>query len=113
MTAPRSPPGPAQQVVFLDTPGIISDKRNKLEERMMASVQEAVKDADALLAIVDVSNQPREALQMIQPGEDWRGPPMAVVREEAWERQVAVAWAACNPSRLQVAEEGSPSLLQR
>ena len=26
--------------MFLDTPGIIQDKRNKMEERMMASVQQ-------------------------------------------------------------------------
>lgn len=70
---------PNYQVVFLDTPGIILDKRNKLEERMMASVSEAVKDADALLAIVDASHAPEEALQMIQPGTSWRGPPMAVI----------------------------------
>ena len=41
---------------------------------------QAVKDADCLLAIVDASRQPREALAMIQPGADWKGPPMAVVR---------------------------------
>ena len=29
------------QVVFLDTPGIIETKRNELEERMMANVQQA------------------------------------------------------------------------
>ena len=29
-----------RQAVFLDTPGIIVDKRNKLEDKMMASVQQ-------------------------------------------------------------------------
>lgn len=33
-------PVPVCQAVFLDTPGIITDKRNKLEEKMMAAVQQ-------------------------------------------------------------------------
>lgn len=41
-----------------------------------------MKDSDCLLAIVDASHKPEEALAMIQPGDDWRGPPMAVVRPE-------------------------------
>ena len=32
---------PEFQAVFLDTPGIIETKRNELEERMMANVQQA------------------------------------------------------------------------
>lgn len=67
------------QIVFLDTPGVIQDKRNKLEERMMRSVQSSVNDADALLAIIDASLHPEEDLGMVQPGEDWEGPPMLVV----------------------------------
>ncbi|KAL4443751.1 hypothetical protein ABPG75_011488 [Micractinium tetrahymenae] len=70
---------PGFQAVFLDTPGIITDRRNRLEEKMMAAVQQAVKDADCLLAIVDASHKPEEALAMIQPGDDWKGPPMAVL----------------------------------
>jgi GTP-binding protein Era len=31
---------PGYQAVFLDTPGIITDKRNKLEDKMMAAVQQ-------------------------------------------------------------------------
>ena len=77
---PPPPPTYTHQAVFLDTPGIIEARRSELEERMMAAVQQAVKDADCLLAIVDASWQPQEALAMIQPGEDWKGPPMAVVR---------------------------------
>ena len=41
---------------------------------------QAVKDADCLLAIVDVTHEAQEALAMVQPGDDWKGPPMAVVR---------------------------------
>ena len=47
---------------------------------MMARVAEAVADADALLAIVDLSSpDPRAVLAMVQPGADWAGPPLAVV----------------------------------
>ena len=67
------------QVVFLDTPGIISKQRDELEEKMMASVTQAIQDADALIAIVDVTDRPEQALEMIQPGADWEGPPMVVV----------------------------------
>lgn len=45
----------------------------------MTAVQQAIKDADILLAIVDVTDRPEEALDMLQPGEDWRGPPMAIL----------------------------------
>ncbi len=39
-----------------------------------------MKDAECLLAIVDASYKAEEALAMIQPGDNWSGPPMAVVR---------------------------------
>jgi len=42
--------------------------------------EQAVKDAECLLAIVDASYKAEEALAMIQPGDNWSGPPMAVVR---------------------------------
>ena len=67
------------QVVFLDTPGIIINQRDELEERMMTAVGQAIKDADILLAIVDATDRPQEALDMLQPGSDWRGPPMAIL----------------------------------
>jgi len=34
------PPLPPLQAVFLDTPGIITNKRNKLEDKMMVAVQQ-------------------------------------------------------------------------
>ena len=74
---------PGHQAVFLDTPGVIEQRRNALEERMMAAVAQAVRDADVLLAIVDADDRPREALGMLQPGGDWAGPPMAVVLNKA------------------------------
>ncbi|EFN58030.1 hypothetical protein CHLNCDRAFT_20741 [Chlorella variabilis] len=105
---------PGFQAVFLDTPGIIVDKRNKLEDKMMASVQQAVRDADCLLAIVDASHEPQQALAMIQPGDDWKGPPMAVLLNktdlvpaeelealEAWYRQYCKADAVLPISALE------------
>lgn len=53
------------------------------------SLPQAVKDSDCLLAIVDASHRPEEALAMIQPGDDWRGPPMAVVRTAYWVRSLS------------------------
>ncbi|KAI3428232.1 hypothetical protein D9Q98_006612 [Chlorella vulgaris] len=88
---------PGYQAVFLDTPGIITDKRNKLEDKMMAAVQQAVKDADCLLAIIDASHKPEEALAMVQPGPQWKGPPMAILLNKtdllsAEELAVLEAW---------------------
>lgn len=60
---------------------------------------QAVKDAECLLAIVDASYKAEEALAMIQPGDDWSGPPMAVVRAHGgpaagWWEKPAVCSAA-------------------
>lgn len=54
------------QMILLDTPGVIRDQRNKLEQRMMRAVKMAIRDADALLAIIDASDRPEEALEMVQ-----------------------------------------------
>lgn len=67
------------QAVFLDTPGIIVNQKDELEERMMSAVAQAIKDADVIISIVDVTDRPEQALEMIQPGENWEGPPMAVL----------------------------------
>lgn len=96
---------PGHQAVFLDTPGIIADRRNELEERMMGAVDAAVKDADALLAIIDASRRPEGALNMLRPGADWKGPPMAVIlnkidlmEPEKVEALAAQVRADCGPA---------------
>ncbi|GFR51998.1 hypothetical protein Agub_g14533, partial [Astrephomene gubernaculifera] len=71
------------QMILFDTPGVIERKRNKLEERMMAAVVHSIREAEAIIAVVDVADQPKEALQMFQPGENWTGPPMAVLLNKA------------------------------
>ncbi|PZP43460.1 MAG: GTPase Era, partial [Pseudopedobacter saltans] len=43
------------QIIFSDTPGIIEPKY-KLHERMMASVKNALEDADVALLLVDVKD---------------------------------------------------------
>ena len=39
------------------------DQKNQLDEKMMQNVRAARKDADILLAIVDVSDRPEEAME--------------------------------------------------
>lgn len=67
------------QAIILDTPGIIKKRRDKLEDKMMEAVDEAVRDADVVLAIVDASFRPEKALDILQPGQDWKGPPFVFV----------------------------------
>mmetsp|Transcript_15528 Transcript_15528/g.26866 ORF Transcript_15528/g.26866 Transcript_15528/m.26866 type:complete len:312 (-) Transcript_15528:207-1142(-) len=67
------------QMIVFDTPGIIANKRTKLEERMMAAVVGSIQDSEAIIAVVDCADKPQEALAMFQPGTDWTGPPMAVL----------------------------------
>lgn len=47
--------------------------------RMMKAVKTAIRDADALLAIIDASDRPDEALEMVQPAEGASLPPMGVL----------------------------------
>ncbi|GAB4814342.1 hypothetical protein N2152v2_001388 [Parachlorella kessleri] len=92
---------PGYQAVFLDTPGIIEDKRNPLEERMMKSVQESLREADAVLAVVDAAARPQADLAMLQPGTEWSGPPMTVLLNKMdllspEQRGALEAWFAAN-----------------
>lgn len=71
------------QMVFFDTPGIITRFKTKLDEKMMSSVRQAVDDSDAVLMLVDTTDDPKADIEMIQPPKDWSGPPMAVVLNKA------------------------------
>ncbi|GLC40143.1 hypothetical protein PLESTB_000881700 [Pleodorina starrii] len=71
------------QMILFDTPGVIERKRTKLEERMMAAVVHSIKDSEAIIAVVDSADKPMEALAMFQPGDNWTGPPMAVLLNKA------------------------------
>ena len=57
--------------------------RTKLDEKMMHNVRTAVKEADALLVILDATEDAAAALAMVNLGPDWRGPPVALVRGTA------------------------------
>ncbi|QES89385.1 GTPase Era [Rhizosphaericola mali] len=53
------------QIIFSDTPGIIEPKY-KLHEKMMASVKNALEDADIALLIVDVKDNLQENNELFQ-----------------------------------------------
>lgn len=59
--------------------GIIERPRSLLEQRMMAAVVSSIKAAEAIIAVVDSADAPEDALAMFQPGDNWTGPPMAVL----------------------------------
>eukprot|EP00884_Botryococcus_braunii_P000851 jgi/Botrbrau1/10767/Bobra.180_2s0031.2 len=67
------------QLICLDTPGIMQAEKNKLDETMMRSVKRATRDADVILALVDASNSPEEALEYMEPGKLWSNQPWALV----------------------------------
>lgn len=45
----------------------------------MAAVISSIKESEAIVAVVDSQDNPKEALNMFQPGDTWSGPPMAVL----------------------------------
>ena len=51
--------GPGYQVIFSDTPGIITPEY-KLHEKMMQAVKSSLEDADLALLLVDVRDTPEE-----------------------------------------------------
>jgi GTPase len=65
----------AYQVVFLDTPGIITPTY-LLQETMMRSVSSAIEDADLLLFMIDATHQ------NVPPGISTRGNPAPVRSQE-------------------------------
>lgn len=54
---------PEAQIVFSDTPGIITPDY-KLHERMMSAVRKAVEDADVALLLLDATDKPERALEI-------------------------------------------------
>ena len=46
------------QMVLLDTPGVMREEFNKLDEMMLVSVRNAIANADVMLVIVDASRDP-------------------------------------------------------
>ena len=56
---------PDHQIVFVDTPGIIKKPRHKLDELMLETAVETLRDADLILWIVDASYPPNEEDEQI------------------------------------------------
>ncbi|RYY81489.1 MAG: GTPase Era, partial [Chitinophagaceae bacterium] len=50
----------AYQIILSDTPGIISETRYKLHDRMMGAVKSALEDADVAVLLVDVQDNLEE-----------------------------------------------------
>lgn len=71
---------------------------------MMGAVKSAMRDCDALVALVDVTHGRDELLEMLQPPPDRKGPPMLIVlnkvdlvsEAEAEEAKVRTG-VACRP----------------
>src|SRR5512142_3170538 len=59
-----SPDGQGIQVVFIDTPGI-HQPRHKLGEFMVEVAVEALRDADVILFVVDLSQPPNDEDQRV------------------------------------------------
>ena len=59
---------------------LLQHQKNELDKRMMGNVQQAMKDSEAMLAVIDAAHKPLEDLAALQPGPDWSGPPLAMVR---------------------------------
>ena len=61
------------QVIFIDTPGIIRDPRHELDEFMVQSALETLDDADVILWLVDMTEQPgsgdRQVAELLAEGE--------------------------------------------
>ncbi|GMH39792.1 hypothetical protein BSKO_07690 [Bryopsis sp. KO-2023] len=71
------------QLIFFDTPGIITRFKTKLDEKMMGAIRQAVDESDAVLMMVDSTDDPKADIEMIQPPKNWKGPPMAVLLNKA------------------------------
>ena len=86
------------QMVLLDTPGVLRERRTRMETAMMAAVRRAMKDADAIVMLVDASRGADEALRLMAPPEGARRPPLALLLNKCdllspEERRRAEEWA--------------------
>jgi GTP-binding protein Era len=56
---------PAYQIVFVDTPGIITQPRHELDEFMVQAALEMLDDADVVLWLLDLTTRPGEDDRLI------------------------------------------------
>ena len=70
---------PDYQMVLLDTPGVMKEEFNKLDELMLKSVRNAMANADVMLVIVDGTRDPVGSFEGLIP-ENWKNPaPLGVI----------------------------------
>lgn len=95
---------PEYQMVLLDTPGIMAKERNKLDKHMMKAVWQSARSADALIGIIDISANPREALETLKQilnFEDAKRLPFALVLNKVdlvskTDVESAISWLEAN-----------------
>ncbi len=72
--------GPEHQLILSDTPGIL-DPQYPLQKTMMRAVDEALSDADVLLVLVELGEQPDKAEAVIRRAERFSGPMIVLVNK--------------------------------
>ncbi len=58
--------GENYQIIFLDTPGLISEPKYKLQELMKKTLNLAIKDADLVIVVLSVDDEPDEVIPQIK-----------------------------------------------
>lgn len=56
------------QMILYDTPGMIVNRMNKLDEMMMQNVRTAALNADCVLVIVDAADAPQKVVESLEEG---------------------------------------------
>jgi GTP-binding protein Era len=67
------------QMIIIDTPGIMLQPANGLEQSMIRTLKNSIREANCIIAIIDVSDDPEETLLKIQPRQGQKLPPVGVV----------------------------------
>ena len=67
------------QMVLLDTPGVMREEFNKLDEMMLTSVRNAMANADVMLCIVDASRDPIGNFEGLLPDDLNHRAPLGVI----------------------------------
>jgi len=72
--------GADYQIVLSDTPGIL-DPQYKMHERMMGAVDEAIVDADILIVLVELGQQPEKAENVLKRARRFSGTTVLLVNK--------------------------------
>lgn len=72
--------GDDHQLVLSDTPGIL-EPAYKLQESMMQAVDEALKDADVLLVMVEIGDRPATSEGLVARARRYKGPMVVLVNK--------------------------------